>query len=690
MISVEVNGQTLEFPDGTPPETMQAAIRAHVASAKPDRRSRREGIVDAFTQGVTAGFGDELTALESAVVGRPPGGGTFDVGDYNKSFGDRYSAALAAEREQQSQFRQDNPVMSLGSEIAGGVAGLVAGGRVPGAVGRALAPTFSGGVTGRSIAQGAGVGAGYGAVSGFGHGEGGMARRGEEALLGLGFGAAGGAASVPVAAGVSAAGRALVRRLGMDPASRQLSRAAQQEGVRPEAYDAMGDMLQRDTAMGGGIGNIRAADDGMLLDAGPYTTSTGRLVLNTPSGSAAGLQAVHQRAKVAADKLDAALDGHLGMRRGINAQARDNARASSAAREAAYQQAFDTPIDYTADGGRSVLNALKFIPKRDLGKSIQEANDALVADFGDDAIRGRQWNVKLSDDGAVEALTEMPNLRQLDALKRVLQERGREIDAFGRPTGAAIRAQKQAARLRQAMGQASEPYNTATRLGGDKIAVDNAIDLGRRILSPRVTREEVFEAVKNFGAAEKEAAKRALRQQLDDIAARIGPTQQGGDEAIREGYKLLRDLNTRDAGDKLKALMGGKEAAAFLSDVNRLATAFRTRSAVGMRSDTAANQLIREGLEESLPGRLPTDISMIGAATGGLNALRGATSAGRGKIRSDLYRDLSRMLTEKRGEDAVDLARRLMDVRQRNLALQGQPARYGTYGLPSVLPNLTQ
>ena len=96
-----------------------ALARARAAAATPGEQTTSEGIIDKFTQGVTANFGDEITALESALLGRRPGGGTFDLFNYgDTTFEQRRQEALAAERAQQAQFTKDNPATAMTAEIA--------------------------------------------------------------------------------------------------------------------------------------------------------------------------------------------------------------------------------------------------------------------------------------------------------------------------------------------------------------------------------------------------------------------------------------------------------------------------------------------------------------------------------------------------------------------------------------------
>ncbi len=129
----------------------EAERRGLAVPAQP--QSVLEGMVDAFTQGATFGFGDELTALEAATLGRTPEGQWFQ---YDEPFERRYYRALESERAQNRQFAQDRPVLATGTEIAGAMVPVV------GTMGAATAPTLMGNV-GRAMTQGAITGGLYGA-----------------------------------------------------------------------------------------------------------------------------------------------------------------------------------------------------------------------------------------------------------------------------------------------------------------------------------------------------------------------------------------------------------------------------------------------------------------------------------------------------------------------------------------------
>jgi hypothetical protein len=149
------------------PEGSQAMTdQARVAMARPGGSMEQAG--RALIQGTTFGFGDELTAALAAMSPNMD-----------------YGTALQGERDRLAQQRENAPVLSYGSEIAGAIASPAG---LMGNVGKAITST------GGRIAAGAGLGGLLSAIYGFGSGEDGAANRSENAmwngLLGAGIGAA--------------------------------------------------------------------------------------------------------------------------------------------------------------------------------------------------------------------------------------------------------------------------------------------------------------------------------------------------------------------------------------------------------------------------------------------------------------------------------------------------------------------
>lgn len=151
-----------------------------VERSEPAKQSTAEGALDAFTQGAAFGFGDELTAIEAAVLGKTPEGEWLN---YDEPFYKRYRTALEAERAQQKQFETDSPVTATAAEITGAVLSPAA--KVAAPV-RAFGPAAS---TVGAVGRGAAGGAVAGGVYGAGEAEGGAARIAEGAVEGAATGA---------------------------------------------------------------------------------------------------------------------------------------------------------------------------------------------------------------------------------------------------------------------------------------------------------------------------------------------------------------------------------------------------------------------------------------------------------------------------------------------------------------------
>lgn len=170
-----------------------------------------DNLARGFAQGATFGFGDEIAAAGDATFGPlvDKGLGAMGWGKTNTStapnWSARYDENLEAERGQDKKFRADNPGADLTSHIAGGVSGALA--TLPAWLLRTLPlPALMGGRVGGGAVQGSVLGG----VAGFGEGEGGLDERLRSGGIGALIGAGAGAATVPVAGALGAAGNAAI------------------------------------------------------------------------------------------------------------------------------------------------------------------------------------------------------------------------------------------------------------------------------------------------------------------------------------------------------------------------------------------------------------------------------------------------------------------------------------------------
>lgn len=203
MIKAELpDGTILEFPDGTEPQVMQAAVKRYMAENQqpmaqpmaqqiatdtvPQDQSYLQGLARDFAQGVTFGFGDEFGAALAAPAAYalknllPE-----SMGGENVSFGqvwDATKAARQAENQQMAQFQQQNPVSSALAQIAGGVGTGIG---VTG-LAQAAAPQTVGALAKWAAANpykaAAGIGGGSGYLYELGTGEGDVGERATQAI----------------------------------------------------------------------------------------------------------------------------------------------------------------------------------------------------------------------------------------------------------------------------------------------------------------------------------------------------------------------------------------------------------------------------------------------------------------------------------------------------------------------------
>ncbi|MEM9766063.1 MAG: hypothetical protein AAF968_26865, partial [Pseudomonadota bacterium] len=144
-------------------EAALAAFKKHTAQPQSEGQSTAGGLLDAFTDGVAFGFGDNLTAAESAILGRTRQGDWFN---YDAPFNERFDRALAAERAQNDRFSEERPIASTAANIAGAVAGGA------GAAARGATLLGRGGSLARQGAAGVAEAAAYGAAHGAGAADG--------------------------------------------------------------------------------------------------------------------------------------------------------------------------------------------------------------------------------------------------------------------------------------------------------------------------------------------------------------------------------------------------------------------------------------------------------------------------------------------------------------------------------------
>jgi len=257
MIVKIVNGERLEFPDGTPQAVINRVIaqksggmasmpnpmeaRAQAQAAMRSRESRPgpllPGIVNEALQGASMGFSDEAIAalragfdprqrkqLSEQITGQPSPGS--------------YEDYLKAEREGMRQYQEQNPITSTVANLGGALAPAMftgGAGAVP-AVSRAVGPRLAGMLFGQapSVGRMAATGAGAGAVSAVGTSEKPISEAPGEAALGA------------VTGGVTAGALGMLGQYVAMPAYRQIKRMMGFDDANQMADRLIVDALRKD------------------------------------------------------------------------------------------------------------------------------------------------------------------------------------------------------------------------------------------------------------------------------------------------------------------------------------------------------------------------------------------------------------------------------------------------------------
>ncbi len=685
--------------EGWVEETDPAILAQLIAPKVPDGmvfipgKDGREGYyldtkAEAELNAREGGLGNHMMGLAGqAIEGVPFAGEYLDEasGVIDEALGGTPGLVEARVRAGNEQFEKDHPYQSIAANLTGGIAATapVAMAALPSLAARAPASMAG------KVAFGAGagfVGGGVeGAVSGYGEGTNETERR--ERALNRGLVGAGIGAPLGAIAPVLAKGAENLIGYISNKADKATAKGL---GVSPESAEVVGRMLTNDDPTAAAARIAQAGDGAMLADAGPATAGLLDATIQQagPAGRIAR-DAIDSRSKAAGREVRSALDQFLGKPRGIKAAGKDIAERSKAIRKRAYDAAYNTPINYASPEGAAVEEVLSRIPARQMTAAITDANEEMVS-LG---LKNQQIMAKIADDGTV-AFVEMPNVRQLDALKQALDRAGSVEDIFGRPTQESIRPRRMARQLRKAIGDAAvtdkgvKTYDRAVSLGGQKIAEDKALETGRRILQPNFTREDVADALEGASTAELRQAKIGLRRQVDEVMVNVKRSIGDANMDAREGVKAMKELSSPAVREKIATVMGAKDAKKLTARIDRAAKAFELQARTADNSKTFARGefkgMIAEITEPGAIGKL-MEGSPMQAGRAIIQSMTKMDPKARREVEERIAGEIAKVLTQRRGAEAQAAAKSLITTLERQPATQALAKRVaGIAGVATV------
>ena len=409
---------------------------------------------------------------------------------------------------------------------------------------------------------------------------------------------------------------------------------------------------------------FNAGEEGMLADSGfaaqallDASASTGGRASQITSEEVTG-RAARQGAA-----LSTSMDDALGVLPKVDDQAADAldmaeniASSTKVQRQEAYDLAYGTPIDFSSTAGREIERVFDALPDRFKGAAIERANEKMRLEaYKTGKPQPEQILADIADDGTVSFST-LPNLRQLDQIKQAIGEVGfKEVDNFGRPTADALDAVNWYREISNRLKEASPEYRKAVELGGDKISLDNALELGLGMLKPGMSARDVARAMKGAESVEKQYAKLGVRSAVDDLINNVKATIASPDIDINTLRTVFTQLSSKNSRDKIKSLLSAPEAKQLFKDLDQAQMSLALRAAVAMNSKTSIRITQKEMVDEM------TDIGAFAhllrlepakASQSVVQKVTGETDALSVAAKQEIYTDIAKALTQIKGKEA--------------------------------------
>lgn len=614
----------------------RARKRKAEAEAPAGQAAASNQLDNYYSSGIFAGQYNPLGAVARSLdAATSAGGDALTLG-----WGDEAAGAMGMDtqaiRGRQEALRESNPIASTAGAIGGGLA-------LAGPLGRI-------GPSAMAAGQGLGIRALAGGLEGmlfggaYGAGAADDESRLEGAARGGGIGGALGVAFPLAAAGIGKTYEALRN-------SRNAAPIARQAGISPETARSLGGILDADGALGpqGQASMSRAGHERMLVDAGP----TAQGVLDTTiqrggPGARVAREAIDGRVGRDSVSLTSALDDALGQPQGVAATREGIRTGSSAARRSAYDAAYSQPINYADPKAMQIEGLVK---GRVPGSAINRANQLMRAE----GHQSQQIMAQIADDGSV-AFERLPDVRQLDYITRALNdlaEAGEGAGAMGGQNALGRAYQNLSRDIRDNLRNLVPEYGQALETAADPIRRSKAVELGSKLLSRGMARDEAAIAVKGMTGPEKQAVAQGIRSQIDEAMANVQRTATDPNVDARAALDALKRLSSPSNRQKTSIVLGDQASKRLFDELDRVAQSFELRAAVTTNSRTFGRQAIGERVKD-MSG---ADTALRAAKKGeGVNtykrivqALTGETPARQARREDQLYLEMARLLTRRGG-----------------------------------------
>ena len=535
--------------------------------------SRSEKVMDYLNLGLHSfpgmGMSDELQGVL--------------FGTAAKLRGDDYKPAYREGRDRQRDYieaaRERTGAGGTVAEIAAGMVPVAKAAQGAQAAARAVSPAMR-------MLRGAGAGGATGAAIGFGEGEDGAIERATNAALPGVAGAGLGAAGPLVGAGIGkmvekgarrrAARRGRVPEATVDPLKHAFEIDMRQGQATPEA-SMVADTGGTATAL---LGETMEDIGGRIDDVA--LTQKGAEV---PT-EAAIRKRLTARSGQATDEFRRSLDATMGPAEGVMQTTANLRAAGRPGARAAYNRAYASVIDYSSEAGQDLEALLK---SRRIPKEAWSKANELMAREGSET---QQILANVADDGNV-TFDELPDVRQIDYLKRALDDISKAENAKGGVMGGTTALGRATGKTSREMldlvdGLAPE-YGAARKMAAVPIKAKNAMESGYKALSSeRITADEFADEIRGMAPEDRQWAAKGMRNAIEEMMAQAkeslvpSPTRTGyvstksvGAEDVQNALKRLSSDRARQ---KIRMVLGNEAAEGVFDSMDRTLQAYKTEA----------------------------------------------------------------------------------------------------------------
>ena len=344
----------------------------------------------------------------------------------------------------------------------------------------------------------------------------------------------------------------------------------------------------------------KAGDEGMIADATPAAKQLLDTAANV-SGKARDVaeQNIEGRIGRQQSQLEQEMVGGLGQPKPPGQTVAETAKQRTSAEAGeAYKGARETPIDYASDAGMAIEDVINRIPTEDVKAAFGLANKLMQSE----GKRNMQIMADIAEDGTI-TFREMPNVMQLDYLKRSLQNMAlQNVDTFGKKNEIGMMYDRLAREVRDATAAAVPQYGKAVSLAREGFMDVEAGKLGEQLLTKKITVDDVIKFAEDASVSEREAARLGLRNAIDNI---IGDAKKAasrpGDMQNVQVMKLINELSSSNNRKKIAQLLGEDVATPMFKRLDEVSQGVQMRSTLG-GSQTGIRVATGKDIEEQAAG----------------------------------------------------------------------------------------